>query len=445
MTTHSGAPQFMRRGGLALVVFVILTVYSFEAHGRRQITLTPASQSDQDAYLNYARYMSESGYAFVGDRNRMPVFPFLLSLIHRPNLTETQFLIRAQSFNIILKSLIILLLFQIFRKTFSPLYAVALLVATAFGVFIYRTPLVQAEVLFYFLSFCAFLFLVRMLFAPQWWHAVFGGAMVGLAYLTKASILPMLGIWVAVFFAQSFLENRAAGKTLAGTLLRRLGLLLLVIGTFGAVTFPYLRTSKQIYGHYFYNVNSTFYMWCDSWPEALAFTRKYDTTKWPALPADEIPSAVKYWREHSAAQIAQRLMNGLKTLATRSAKPVGYYKFVFLLGVTAVVLTVQQPQLARKLIVERAFAASFCFLFFFFYVLLYAWYDAVVTDSRFILSLFLPFMFAASKLVLNLGKDWMFVIARRQLSFTQLLTGALIGLAFIDVAYNALRIARLMS
>jgi hypothetical protein len=444
MTTQPPVPSSLSQGAVALVLLLILALYGIEAHGRRQMSITPATQGDQGAYLNYARYMSESNYGFAGDRNRMPAFPFLLSLIYRPGMTETQFLVRAQSFNINLSIVILLLIFVIFRKTLPPLDALALLTITAFGVFIYRAPLVQAEVLFYFLNFCAFLFLVQMLIAPDWWLAALSGATLGVAYLTKASALPMLGIWAAVFLAQSFWGDRAAGET--PTLWRRLGLLLLVIGTFALVIFPYARTSKQIYGHYFYNVNSTFYMWCDSWPEALAFTKQYeDRTEPRDLPADQIPSAAKYWREHSVAQIGQRLGHGLKTLATRSAKPAGYYKFVFLLAVTAVTLALRRPQLARRLIVERAFAASFCFLFFFFYVLLYAWYDAIVSDSRFIVSLFLPFIFVVSTLVLNLGKDWVIVVARRRLGFGEVLTSALASLAFIDVAYNALRITGVMS
>ena len=35
---------------------------------------------------------------------------------------------------------------------------------------------------------------------------------------------------------------------------------------------PYLSTSKRVFGQYFYNVNSTFYMWYDDWPHASVGT-----------------------------------------------------------------------------------------------------------------------------------------------------------------------------
>ncbi|MGH8102589.1 MAG: hypothetical protein ACREIW_14940, partial [Chthoniobacterales bacterium] len=174
-----------------------------------------------------------------------------------------------------------------------------------------------------------------------------------------------------------------------------------------------------------------------------AFTKAYRDN--PDFPSDQRLSPAKYWREHSAAQIAGRFLHGLRTFATRSAKLAGYYKFVLFFLLSASVLSARRWALAGGLIKRELFAASFCFVFFFCYVLLYAWYDAVVTDSRFLLSLFLPFLFAASKLVLGLGEDRSFTVMRRRLSFTDLVAASLICLALIDVGYNVLRIGRLIS
>jgi hypothetical protein len=433
--------QFWRRGGLALVVAVILAVYGFEAHARRQSIASPARQGDQGAYLAYAQRMHDSGYAFVGDRNRMPVFPFLLSFLYRPGLSETQFLERAQTFNVNLSILLLLLLFFIFRKFFPPLYALALLMVTAFGAFLYRAPLAQTEVLYYFITFCAFLLLLRMLIAPRWWLAILSGAIMGLGHLTKASVLPGLVVWVAVFLAQIFWTHRARENADSGNQWHRLGLLLLVIGTFIAVIFPYIRTSKQIYGHYFYNMNSTFVMWCDSSSESSEFLDAYAyKAKWRELPADQIPSAAKYWREHSGSQIVLRLVRGLRGVATQNAMAIGYYKFMLLFVLSAVFLWIRNPRQAHRLLAEKPFAAAFCFFFIFAYVVLYAWYDMIVRDTRFILSIFLPFVFAASIFVLGTGSDRAVAILGRRLPFTQLFAGALIALALIDVVYNAYRV-----
>jgi hypothetical protein len=327
------------------------------------------------------------------------------------------------------------------RRFFASFYSVALLVVAAFGVFVYRAETVEVEPLYYFLGFFAFILLLRMLIAPRWWLAMLAGAATALAYLTKASMLPTIAIWSVVFAAQAVWECRSRGR------LReigwRFGHLLLVLGTFATLVFPYERTSKRLYGHYFFNVNSAYYMWCDSWPEAVAFTKAYRDN--PDFPPDQRPSPAKYWREHSAAQIAGRFLHGLKTFATRSAKLAGYYKFVLFFALSGTVLSARRWPLAGGLIKRELFGASFCFVFFFCYILLYAWYDAVVTDSRFLLALLLPFLFVASKFVLHLAEDPSLAIMRRRLSFTDLVAASLICLALIDVAYNLLRIGRLIS
>jgi hypothetical protein len=285
-----------------------------------------------------------------------------------------------------------------------------------------------------------------MLIVPRWWLALLSGAAAGLAYLTKASMLPGLGLWAAVFLVQIFWNYRARRTPYSGNPWRRLGLLLLVIGTFFAVVFPYIRTSKQIYGHYFYNVNSTFTMWCDSWPEARAFLNAYgDQGKWRDLPPDQIPSPTKYWREHSVSQITHRLVSGLRGIATQNAMALAYYKFMFLFTTTAAFLWMWHPQQAHRLIAEKPFAAAFCVLFLAVYVLLYAWYNVIVSDTRFILSIFLPFVFTASLFVLSLGRDRTVAIAGRRLPFTQLFAGLLISLALIDVVYNAFRAYRVLA
>jgi hypothetical protein len=402
---------------------------------RRKAVPTPAMHSDQAAYLAYARQMCESGHTFAGTRNRMPVFPFLLSRIYQPKMDNAEFFKRAQSFNVNLSIFLLALLFLIFRTFFPTYHALALLVITAFGVFLYRAPIVQAEPLFYFLSFCAFLLLVRLLIAPRWWLSIFAGGALGLAYLTKASMLASLPLWVAVFVVQSISRFRGADRT--RVLARDCGLLLLLLASFLVVVFPYIQTSKRLYGQYFYNVNSTFYMWCDSWDEAVAFTEVYnDPARRRELARDQLPSAAKYWREHSLGQIAQRLRNGLATMLTRSAKLTGYYKFMLLFAVAGV-FALCRSEGAIQLIKERAFAATFCILFVAVYVLLYAWYGAIITDSRFILSLFLPFIFAGSVFLLRVFGEQSYAICGRQFAMAKLFAASLIGLVTIDAAYNA--------
>jgi hypothetical protein len=430
--------RLLHRRSVAVVVLLILTIYGFEAHARRRALSTPPSMGDQGAYLGYARHLYESSYTVVEDRNRMPVFPFLLSLIYEPGLSETQFLRRAQAFNVNLSILLLFLIFLIFRKFFPPWHAVGLLAATAFGVFIYRVVNAQTEVLFYCISFCAFLLLLQMLLTPRWWLAALGGLAMGLAHLTKASVLPGLVVWIAVFFAQiiwSFRKRDCHPSTHPG---RGAAMLLVVIATFLAVIFPYIQTSKRIYGQYFYNVNSTFVIWCDSSTEGWNFLHEHgDKDQWRSLPPEQLPSWSKYWREHSVGQIVRRPMRGAWNLITQNAMVIGYYKFMAAFVIAGAVFCVRQPGRARQLLAENPFATAFCVLFFCAYFVLYAWYQAIVSDTRFILAIFLPCAFASSLFLMRLGRDRLIAVAGRQLPFEQFFPAILIGLSLIDVVYNA--------
>jgi hypothetical protein len=281
-----------------------------------------------------------------------------------------------------------------------------------------------------------------MLIAPRWWLAVLAGATVAVAHLAKASVLPALAIWIAVSLAQILWNLRVRRDSGWNDAWRRVGMLMVVIATFLTVLFPYIRTSKRIYGQYFYNVNSTFVMWCDSSSEAWEFLSAHgDKDQWRSLPADQLPSFAKYWREHSVPQIVRRLTRGSLNLATQNAMLIGYYKFVVALIATGAVLWVRRSGRARQLLADKPFAALFCVLFFTGYFLLYAWYDTIVNDTRFVLSIFLPFVFAASIFVLRMGRDRMITLASRSLPFEQFFAGVLLALALIDVLYNSASLA----
>ena len=423
------------RGRTAIVgLLAILSVYAFEAYARNRAHSTAATLGDQSAYLGYARHLYESNYTVTEDRNRMPVYPFLLSLIYRPGMSEGEFLVRAQTFTVTLSILLLALLFLIFRRFFSPWPALGLLAASAFGVFLYRAGKAQVELLFYFVSFCAFVLLLQLFVRPRWWLALLAGATTGLAHLTKASVLPGLALWAVVF---------AAGIIWSTDRWRRLAILAVVIGSFFAVILPYIQTSKRIYDSYFYNVNSTFVIWCDSSTEAFEFLDKHgDKDKWREVPPDERPSFRKYWREHSVGQMVRRVWKGSLDLATQNARAIGYYKFVLALLLAGIVVGLQRKRQARALLVDHRFAAIFCLLFLTGYFVLYAWYDGIINDTRFVLSIFLPFVFAALLFVVRLGRDRTVSMAGRQFRFDQFVGALLLGLSMIDVLYNAPRLFR---
>jgi hypothetical protein len=165
-------------------------------------------------------------------------------------------------------------------------------------------------------------------------------------------------------------------------------------------TFPYINHSKRIYGEYFYNVNSTFYMWYDSWDEVEQGTRVHgDREGWPDMPAELIPGPAKYWREHTAGEIGQRFGNGLLTVLVAVVMSYGYYKYMLIYSIFSLMVILlnwrQSFVWAGKYPVVFLFAGGY----FAGYLLLYAWYTPITGGNRFILTLFLPYLFVVSILI----------------------------------------------
>ena len=265
---------------------------------------------DQDAYLETAKSVKQANYTMLTDRNRMPVYPYLLSLVYEPGLSDEAFFARGKLFNIGLTLLILPILFWIFRRNLPQKTAVLLILIHIFTLYIFKAAYVQVELLFYLLNFLGYLLMIRLLHQKKWqdsWKtAVLTGLLLGVTHLTKASILPGLAIYVGTAVLQTAvtaLKNRSNPILLRQTTLHGVTPILVIL-FFLLTIWPYLQNSKSQFGHYFYNVNSTFYIWYDSWDEVLAGTRAHgDRLGWPDMPAEEIPSASAYLQTHSLSEM----------------------------------------------------------------------------------------------------------------------------------------------
>jgi hypothetical protein len=166
---------------------------------------------------------------------------------------------------------------------------------------------------------------------------------------------------------------------------------------FLAVLAPYLLMSHRLTGHYFYNVNSTFYLWYDDWEEALAGTKAHgDRVGWPVMPASEIPSPAKYIREHTVAQATERVVNGAHEVMNNVLRSYGYLNYLLLYGALLIVVGVIRRRHTLRLISENAVPLLFILGYFGVFLLLYFWYAPIVAGDRLILALFIPLLLAFS-------------------------------------------------
>ena len=440
--------RWLRMGLLAVLAAGLAVLYVDGALRHADRVNTSLENTDQASYLERAINLRENRSGYVDDRNQMPLYPFLFSLVYDPEESTDQAFARGKTFNIILSLFLLGALLLIWRRHFPPLQTGALLLVTGFTVFVFRAGYLQVELLYYVMFFGGFLLMARMLEAPSWPLAAVTGFWLALSHLTKASVLPglmlflVLGlikvIWTAV--RRSRLEAGPAPPA-GPSALRNAAQLGTVVLLFLVTLAPYLRTSKQVFGHAFYNVNSTFYMWYDTWQQAMEGTIAHgDRIGWPRMPEDQIPSARKYLREHTLKNMVDRVRSGLRVLGW-SVQTYGYWKYVLFYGAAALLVLVFSWRWSLELARRHVFLVLFGVGILAGYTLLYAWYIPIARGNRLILSLFLPFMFMAGSILVARARAEPAAAGRRWPSWflaVHLVMIGGIGLELYDILTNRL-------
>jgi hypothetical protein len=282
-------------------------------------------------------------------------------------------------------------------------------------------------VLFYGIGLILFYLLLSLIHKPQIKTALLAGITAGIGHLTKASVLPALllaGLLVVVRGVVVREHHDADARPVPARKQPRCVLThtcyaMILLGSFLLVVLPYIRTSKERFGHYFYNVNSTFYMWYDSWEEVMEGTGAHgDHQGWPDMPAEKIPSFRKYLREHSLGSIRVRVLRGFRHLLSCAVNSYGYAEFLAVYVVALLLLFGQNRAWSRSILLQtHPCVLLFLFGYFAVYTLLYAWYTPIAEGNRFVLSLFLPTMLVIlSCLALGQSHDLHFICFKRKLS-----------------------------
>lgn len=430
------------RRALLLIAALALGVAYFVWGALRQAHLvnTDMAETDQSAYLAYAKRIATIEDRGIGERNRMPVYPYLMSLFHDDAADDEAFFETGKRVGIGVGILLSGGAFVLLSRFGQRRLALTATLIAAFSAFAFKAPYFQTELLYYGISFAVFCLCLSLAKRPSILTALATGGLSGVAFLTKASILPALGIAGGVLVVVSIFQTRGLGAAKRLRSLAFAGLCLLALaGSFLVVTGTYLANSKQAFGQYFYNVNSTFYLWYDSWEQAKEGTRAYgDRLSWPDMPADEIPSFRKYVAEHSLLDMAARLLKGFVFVVGVSlVLSYGYGPLALLLLAAAAAMAWQNrrhPSLKERAR-ENVGPALFSLLYFGAYLTLYAWYCPIACGNRFNLSLLLP---ALALAVYTLSQcDAIGVRASvfgRQLSVTTINKAALAALALYLVA-----------
>ena len=291
---------------LIFILFAILSSFLMFNQGN-------SPQFDELAYISHVEtiYDSENNW-YLGDRNRMPLFNYLMYVSYSNNLSE-DFQYRVfQSTNIffvIIFSIIYVLKLWTFFN--SKVYFYCCVVFTIFIPIISYIHDVVVEPLFYITYGLFCLYAKDLLETPDRYNYIKFSFISTILYLLKATGLNLFFSSLIFIGLINIYKKRISAKTLFIN-----SFLSFII--FIMLCAPYLiENYNKFNGHIFYNVNTTFYIWYDSWEEVENGTKLYgDRLNWPNMPEDNIPSISKYLSEHTVEDITQRFFQGFKSIFT---------------------------------------------------------------------------------------------------------------------------------
>jgi hypothetical protein len=410
---NEGATKKILIGGLGVALLISAILFYQSALAHAQLINTDISSWDQSAFISFAKNAWLSRFTYIGDYNRMPLYPFFQALFYQPGMSDPYFFDQGKQINILLSLGFLIALLLIYLKFLSIYQSFLLTMISAYALFIFKAGYFKVEPMFYFLAFLGFVLMLSMLRRPNAKLAIFTGAVTGIAYLSKASALLGLMVWVGVYGIKLLTDHiwpvggDLSSKSRLHNSLQKAFYLLIVLGVFFIAVYPYTRTAKQNFGRYFFNINSTFYVWFDDFDSAKAANHTYGLNqKWPDfLPDDQIPGMQNYLREHSIKQIKNRIIYGVNVQRNNlifQYLPTNFVLVYFAVFIISIIADLKNTvNLSRK----HIFLIGFTILYILVYLASFTWYAYISNGRRFTYGIYLPLLFALFVAVKNLAEN----------------------------------------
>lgn len=357
----------------AVVVVFLLVLGGFLATTSPLVAANiHSSDWDQRDYLKIALWISE-GDAFT-DSNRNPLYPLLLAPFASE---EIAFFTVAKLISVLFGLLGLGVVFGVGCRVVGrggALLVMGWLTVTA--VYLEASAYVNVEVLLVTLFVSAWYAGAKALVAPasgRWF--ILAGLLAGLCYLAKGTGLLLVPMMLGTLVLRPFTQFEAQSRW---RWLRQPGVWLF-LAAFVLVAAPLWLYNLRTHNSLLYNINTTHYIWLDSWEESYVY------------PDDPLPTLGSYLQTHSTAHMAERLWNGLGLLPRQWYEAVrpfffsdtrGWGTAVTAVGLSAVVLvgwTIRKKHPALwpvYLYTLLGILAS---------VLLFSWYHPISDGPRFVM------------------------------------------------------------
>lgn len=371
---------------------------------------------DQGAYIAEIKKVREQNFRYFGDRIRMPLYIYFQAIFHSDNMTDQQLFTQAKYINVLLSLYLLYLIYLFNRRYLSTLANITFTLIVGFSVFLPRASYVQPEILYFTISYFAFIYICKSFKNPTIKNAVIASTFSAFAYLTKASMLLSFGLFI-IFLVLLNIKNDLWKKSviIAGV----------SIALFLIIIFPYIIQTKKVYGSLFFNY-ATVYMWEDNWDKVLILDKSLqniDLLK--STPKDLLPSPKKYLKEHTFKQVSLRLITGvalnigilLSTYTSLSSSILIFY----LLFLIYIIFSYNNGVFSRKYLKINNKLAIFVPAYFFLQFLAFSWYSPIGAGPRFLHPLYMPLLFSVfyllEALTIKANQQGKFYVNNRKLFY----------------------------
>ncbi|QIF04680.1 hypothetical protein [Roseimicrobium sp. ORNL1] len=414
-----------------------------QSHNMRLATQT-APDLSPDYSKGFTRALSDF-FPHRTDGVVQPLWPWVSAWMVKPGhtiteeamvakrVTEPDYTLfnRGRWFNVFFTATFLTCLGIAAARIFSIPAALNIVLLGGFGALLPRAVYFQPEPLYFVFYFVTWVACVSALKHNTLWIYGLIGVLSGVAYLTKASITPMLLVFVGVSTLRCFwemLSARRRGFTLNDTNLwhwrnHLVGVVMLAMMHL-LTAGPRLSYSQEHFGSMTHSFPS-YWMWMDKFdPDCIRWMDEHNTRDEleAMLPADK-PSLGKYLQTHTREEFVTRLKDGTWNRVTEFLWPKqtkrsnkvenqkpwrgvlewrGIYLawLVLMLGGLLVALqrATPRPEHAGHVVFRHGTVTTLLFVVgcFLIYAFAYGWYAPIARGSgdRFMLSMYLPLVFS---------------------------------------------------
>lgn len=321
-------PLRSRRGWVVYVVAMALVapVYFTIGQGLVWQTNQDVGASDQLANIWLARDAAGDWYPHRSSYIQ-PLWPWVSGWVSHAD--DNTYFRNGKRLNLWFGFAMMVVLFVVGAAALAPVPGYVLGLLGGMGALLQRAHYFHPEPLLYGFFAAAGLLMVLTFFRNSWWFYAGWGICLGLAYLAKASVGPLLVVYIGAtavlalarcgllprwLTGQSDAGEWGFSRHVVGTLV---GILLAV-----SVIAPNLAFKYRVHDDPLFSP-AKYWMWCDDWDtEAYPlYERLWTAQSRAGFPPGELPTAGNYLRKHGWAHAAKRLANGLHVMGERFLVP----------------------------------------------------------------------------------------------------------------------------